>query len=88
MNKMNAVIKIPSSEFNEDVFKKIGAMIMSFGNSEITIAVSNNNTMPRKESKEEYWDRVNKSIEEIGQGKGVTFTMDELEGYIHNLVSE
>jgi hypothetical protein len=83
---MDALIKIPSSEFNEEVFKKITALIKSFGNAEVTIAVSNKNEAAfRVESKEEYWDRLNKSVTDIEQGKGTVFTMHELEEYLHKM---
>jgi hypothetical protein len=83
---MDALIKISSSEFNEDVFEKIKSLIKSFGNAEVTIAVSNNvGDLFRNESREEYWNRINKSVVDIEQGKGVVFTMDELEKYIHNI---
>lgn len=82
---MDAVIKIPSSEFNEDVFKKIRSLIKSFGDAEVTIAISNTpENQLRKETKEEYWNRLNKSVSDIKEGKGIVFTMDELEEYIHN----
>ncbi len=83
---MDAMIKISSSEFNEDVFKKIKALIKSFGSAEVTIAVSNaTGSMFRKESKEEYWERLSKSVVDIEHGKGIVFTMDELENYIHEI---
>lgn len=83
---MDALIKIPSAEFNEEVFKKIKALLTSFGNAEVTIAVTNKNDERfRNESREEYWDRLNKSVVDIKEGKGTVFTMDELETYIHNI---
>ena len=83
---MDALIKIPASEFNEDVFKKIKALIKSIGNAEITIAVSNKNEdIFRNESKEEYWNRLNRSVLDIEHGKGTVFTMAELEEYVHKM---
>ncbi len=37
----------------------------------------------RNETKEEYWARLNQSVAELEAGKGVVFTMEELENYIH-----
>jgi hypothetical protein len=83
---MDALFKIPSSEFNEEVFKKIKSLIKSLGNAEITIAINNKpGDSFRNESKEEYWIRLNKSITDIEQGNGIVFTMDELENYIHEM---
>ena len=48
---MDAMIKIPSSEFNEEI----------------------------------YLERLSRSVTDIEQGKGIVFTMDELENYIHEL---
>lgn len=79
---MDAVIKMPSSEFNEEVFKKIKALITSFGNADVTIAISNNKDF-RSETKDEYWDRLNRSVKDLENGNGVTFTMEELGEYIH-----
>jgi hypothetical protein len=80
---MDALIKISSSEFNEEVFKKIKALLKSVGDAEVIIAITNRTEgFSRKESKEEYWARLDKSIKDIEQGNGVTFTMEELEEYI------
>ncbi len=76
---MDAIIKIPSSEFNEELFKKIRALLKD-RNADVTIAV--HDLDDRKESNEEYWNRVQKSIADIESGKGVTFTMTELEEFI------
>jgi hypothetical protein len=80
---MDAVIKIPSSEFNEEIFKTISALIKG-KDAEITIAVRDRSqNLFRDETEEEYWNRLNRSISDIEQEKGVTFTMQELENLIH-----
>ena len=83
---MDAVIKINSSEFNEEVFKKIKSLIKSFGTAEVTIAITNKTgSMFRSESEEEYWTRLSKSIVDIEQGNGIIFSMSELEDYISKI---
>lgn len=80
---MDAVIKIPASEFNEELFKKISALVKG-KNADITIAVKDRSqNLFRDETEEEYWNRLNSSISDIEQEKGVTFTMQELEKLIH-----
>ncbi|GAA4463011.1 hypothetical protein GCM10023093_10600 [Nemorincola caseinilytica] len=79
---MDALIKISSSEFNEEVFKKIKELIGSFGNSEVTIAVRSSSTTLRKETKEQYWDRLKTAAADLENGKGTVFTMDELEAFM------
>ena len=75
---MDALIKLRSSEFNEDIFDKIKALLKSFGDAEITIAVSDSLNNTRVESKEEYWNRLSQSVSDIENGKGIGFTMEEL----------
>ncbi len=83
---MDAIIKISSSEFNEEVFKKLKSLISSFGTSDITIAVSNSTeNLLRTESKEQYWNRLSKSVTDLEDGKGIVFSMDELEEYLHKI---
>lgn len=77
---MEAVFKIKASEFNEVLFAKIKSLIKG-SHSEITIAVkeeADDTTLMEKE----FWDRLKKSRVEIEAGKGVTFTMKELEDFI------
>jgi hypothetical protein len=79
---MDAIIKIPSSEFNEELFKKIGALVKN-RNAVVTIAVHDEGLIPLKnESHEEFYDRLRKSINDIESGKGITFSMAELEDFI------
>ncbi len=50
--------------------------------SSITFCSENDDNF-RIESKEEYWDRLNRSVKDLESGNGVTLTMEELEEYIH-----
>jgi hypothetical protein len=79
---MDAIIKISGSEFNEELFDKIRSLIRSFGNAEITIAVHDTTGKASADTKDEYWNRLSKSITDIENGNGLTFTMEELETYI------
>ena len=86
---MDALIEVSSSEFNEELFKRIKSLIKSLGKGEITIKVNNpESTLFRTETYEEYWDRIREADEEIKQGKGVVFTMAELEEYLHKIADK
>ena len=86
---MDALIEVSSSEFNEELFKRIKSLIKSVGIGEITIKVNSpKSTSLRKETREEYWDRIDKSIKDIEEGKGMVFTMEELEEYVHKITAE
>ena len=79
---MDAIFKVPSSEFNEELFKKIFALVKGT-NSDITIAVKEKTgTVLNPETNEEFFEKLNRSIEDIELGKGVTFTMEELNEFI------
>ncbi len=79
---MDAVFKVPSSEFNEELFKKIIALVKGT-NSDITIAVKEKTGAAiNPETNEQFFEKLNKSIEDIDLGKGVTFTMEELNEFI------
>jgi hypothetical protein len=83
---MDALIEISSSEFNEELFERIKSLVKSIGSGAITIRVNNpKSTLLRNETYEEYWDRVRAADEEIKQGKGVVFTMEELDKFIHEM---
>lgn len=80
---MDAIFKIPSSEFNEELFKKI-ILLLNGRNAEITIAVHENDTLDNLESNKDFWSRLDKSIRDIDDGKGVNFTMSDLERFVKN----
>jgi len=85
---MDALIEVSSSEFNEELFKKIKSLIKSVGIGEITIKVNNpESTLLRKETPEEYWSRIDKSVKDIDEGKGIVFTIEELQEYVHKIAA-
>ena len=77
---MDAVIKVSSSEFNQELFNKIGNLLKG-KDADVTIAVRDKSS--RSLNNEAYWLNLDKSIEDIEQGKGTTFTMQELEIFIN-----
>jgi len=86
---MDALIEVSSSEFNEELFKRIKSLIKSAGKGKITIEVNNSeSSLFRDETYEEYWERIREAGEDIGQGKGMVFTMDELGEYVHKLTGK
>ncbi|CAN5399736.1 hypothetical protein BH11BAC5_BH11BAC5_40280 [soil metagenome] len=81
---MDAIFKFPSSEFNEELFKKILALLKD-RDADITIAVHDKaGNSFREETNDEYWIRLNKSVTDIEEGKGVTYSMDELNAFINH----
>lgn len=83
-NGMDAVIKISSAEFNENLFSNIKEMLNG-KEADITIAIRSRqkDDISRNETQDEYWSRLSKAVTDIENGKGITFTMQELEELIH-----
>ncbi|WP_407521707.1 hypothetical protein PDL71_12945 [Lacibacter sp. MH-610] len=80
---MDATIKISSSDFNEELLKKIKALLNG-KSADITISIkTQENSFALNESKEEYITRISKSVQDIEEGKGITFTMQELEAFLN-----
>lgn len=76
---MEAIIKVPSSEFTEELFKKIVALLKN-RDAEITIAVNDNPaTLNKGENNDIFWSRLEKSVSEIEKDNGTILTMQELE---------
>jgi len=80
LDTMDAIIKIRSSEFNEELFKKIKDLIKQ-RDAFVTIAVHDRDSSAI-ETNEEYLNRLDKSVLDIESGEGKTFTMKELESFI------
>ena len=81
---MDTVIRVSPEEFNEHLFEKIKLLLKNSANSKLVIEISARDKGNMvKEAASEYWTRVNRSIKEIEDGKGMSFTMKELDEYLH-----
>lgn len=81
---MELVIRVSRDEFNERLFAKIKSLLKSSGETEVVIRIGNppvDNIL--QEDAAIYLTKVNQSIKEIEEGKGVVFTMEELDEYIN-----
>ncbi|HSN07580.1 MAG TPA: hypothetical protein VLS85_01020 [Hanamia sp.] len=80
---MEALIKVPSSEFNIELFEKIKSFLKNEYSLEVTISIREKGSdFFLNETQEEYWNRMDKSVEEVKEGKTIIFTMDELDKYL------
>ncbi|WP_353720425.1 hypothetical protein [Dyadobacter sp. 676] len=71
---MEAVLRIQSSEFTDELIEKIKALVRGKENSEITISISDRASKGflREETREEYFERLEKGIENFEKGNVVT----------------
>ncbi len=84
---MEAVIKVSGDEFDENLFNKIKLLLKSINTSSETEIVIRIGTRVASGLLEEdsaaYLTKLNRSIKEVEEGKGMTFTMQELEAYLN-----
>ncbi len=87
---MDAVFRIKSSEFDEHLISQIKELLKRKNNLVITIAISEKPAkgILRKETREEYFARLDNSIDNINNGKGVTFTAEEFDVFSKQLLNE
>ncbi len=79
---MDAVFRIKASEFNEALFVKIKSLLKG-SDAEITIAVSDKNTLSSvNEQPAEYVKRIQEAENDLKEGKGIAFTMEELKSFV------
>ena len=78
---MDAVLRIQSSEFTDELIEKIKALIRGRENSEITISISEHSSkgILREETREEYFARLEKAADNLENGNVVTFSGDSFE---------
>ncbi len=86
---MEAMIRLRASEFNESAFERIKSFLAGNANAELSIKISDEpQSFPFSETKEEYFERLNKSIKNAEEGKVTTFTWNEFETYTKQLLNE
>ncbi|MGG7663882.1 hypothetical protein [Dyadobacter sp. BHUBP1] len=84
---MDAVLRIQSSEFTDELIEKIKALIRVKENSEITISISERSSkgILREETREEYFARLERAVDDLEKGNVITFNGDSLELFIKHL---
>ena len=87
---MEAVFHIKPSEFDESFFNEIKSLLKSKKDLEIMIAISEDepNGILRKETRQEYFARIDKAIENLKKGHCLEFTREELEDFSKQLLNE
>ena len=87
---MEAVFHVKANEFDETFFKQLKSLLNSKKDLEVTIAISEGQSkgILRNETREEYFARLNKAIDNLGKGQGVSFTVDEFEEFSKQLLNE
>ncbi len=87
---MDAVFRIKANEFDENLFNQIKSLLKSKKNLEITIAITEEQSkgILRNETRDEYFARLNKAIDNLNKGRGINFTPEEFEDFSKQLLNE
>lgn len=79
---METVLHVKHDELNNQFLKGLKALFKDAEELEIIISVvKKNKEIFPKESKKEYWKRIDKAIKDIKDGNGIRMTMKDLEKY-------
>ena len=85
---MEAVLRISSSEFTDELINKIRTLLRGAENSEITISITEKSSgMLRYETRSEYFLRLDKSLENLEKGNVITFNGDTFEQFAQHLAN-
>jgi len=84
---MEAILRVQSSEFTDELINKIKALLRGSQNSEITISITEKHSagILRAETSEQYFERLDKSIENLEKGNVITFSGDTFEQFAKHL---
>lgn len=84
---MEAVFKVQPSEFTDELIDKIRSLLSGVKNSEITISITEtpSSGILREESREEYFKRLDKSIEDSEKGNVISFNGDSFEQFVRHV---
>lgn len=86
---METIIKVNPSELNKSLLDKIKKFIGTGENAEITISINDNvRGNLRSENKEQYFARLDKSIENLEKGNVIRFTANEFKNFSRQLLNE
>jgi hypothetical protein len=87
---METIIKVNPSELNKSLLDKIKKFIGTGGDAEITISINDSSVTGtlRNESCEQYFARLDKSLENIEKGNVVRFTADEFKTFSSKLLNQ
>lgn len=87
---MEAVLRVQSSEFTDELINKIKTLLSGTKNSEITISIIERQSdgILREETREQYFARLDKSIENFENGNVITFSGDTFEQFTRHIAEK
>ena len=78
---MEATIRISLNELTPDFINRLKSFISNDQEIELTINPVNDFGLNRKETKEEYINRIQLALKNLSEGKSVSFSEEELDEF-------
>ncbi|MCE7067043.1 hypothetical protein [Dyadobacter sp. CY326] len=87
---MEALLRVRSSEFTDELINKIRTLLSGSQDSEITISITEkpSSGILRLETRDEYFSRLDKSLENLEKGNVITFNGDAFDQFARHLGNE
>jgi len=86
---MTTTIELKANEFDEEAFLRIKSFLTDKSNARVLISIDEDpKSFPLKETKEEYFKRLDKAIKNVEEGKVTSFTWEEFEDFSKQLLNE
>jgi len=87
---METIIKIRPIEFTSSLMENIQKMLMGKKDAEITISIQDKPQKKylRSETRDEYFARLNESVNQLEKGNVITFTAESFEEFSRITLNE
>jgi predicted HD phosphohydrolase len=87
---MEVVFSVSANEFDEELFEQVKSLLKRKKDLSVTISITEEHAKRflRKETRDEYFERLNKAIENLNNGYGKSFNKEELEDFSKQLLNE
>ena len=87
---METIIKIRPIEFTSSLMENIQKMLMGKKHAEITISIQDKPQKKylRSETRDEYFARLNESVNQLEKGNVITFTAESFEEFSRITLNE
>ncbi|MCF0065248.1 hypothetical protein MUK70_05710 [Dyadobacter chenwenxiniae] len=84
---MEAVLRVSASEFTDELVNKIRMLLSGAENSEITISITEipSSGILRNETRDEYFSRLEKSLDNLEKGNVISFNGDTFDQFARHL---
>lgn len=85
---MRTTIELTGSDFTQEAFERIQTFLRNKEKAVVKISILDDTSFPPKDTRAEYFNRLETFIKQADEGKVVSFTWDEFEAYSKQMFIE